>query len=129
MSLKKTSNSGVFKKRSGINQFLSEKSLFQSLQTNETKSFSEIELKKENKRKCRYKQLEFSQTGSSKGSKLYQDRKQKSSNQENVITIIPETDTEGEAEASKMTLMAERFQPKVVLKDIINICSDSDSNA
>eukprot|EP00111_Clytia_hemisphaerica_P005155 TCONS_00014840-protein len=115
MSLKKTSNSGVFKKRSGINQFLSEKSLFQSLQTNETKSFSD-ELKKENKRKCRYKQLEFSQTGSSKRSKLYQDRKQKSSNKENVITIIPETDTEGEAEGSKMTLMAERFQPKVVLK-------------
>lgn len=136
MSLKKTSNNGIFKKRLGINQFLTEKSIFQSLQTNDSnKSSSDIETKKDKRRKCRYKQLEFSQDGSSKGSSLYQDRKKKSNDQKNVITIIQETDTEGEAEGrdqlitKKMTSIAERFQPKVVLQDVINLCSDSDNNA
>ena len=47
------------------------------------------------------------------------------------VTVIPDTDTEGEREEineipkEKRMAMAKRFQPKVLLTDIINLCSDS----
>ena len=79
----------------------------------------------EERRKHRYKTSQISKQGSSEASKLYIDC------QKHDVTIIPETDTEGEGEdhnRTKEMTMAERFQPKVVLKDIINLCSDSDNN-
>ena len=131
MSLKKTTNNTIFKKRSKANQFLTEKSLFESIQSNK-KASNDVKIETEKQRKHRYKQLEFYQKGSSKGTNMYVDQK-KSDQQEHEITIIPETDTEGEGEGKnqipnrKMDTMAERFHPKVVLKDIINLCYDSDN--
>ena len=122
MSLKKTANSGISKK-TFKKQFLTEKSLNEALQTKTDQHSSE------ERRKHRYKPLQFSKQGSSKASKLYIDRQ--NSKQKHDVTIIPETDTEGEGEVqkkSKEMTMAERFQPKVILKDIINLCSDSDNN-
>ena len=110
----------MFKKK-----FLSEKSLNEALQhTNDDQNSAE------ERRKNRYKPLQFSKQGSSKTSKLYTTERQKSK-QNDKVTIIPETDTEGEGEdrnRNKDMTMAERFQPKVILKDIINLCSDSDNN-
>ena len=105
-------------------QFLTEKSLDEALQNTNDQNSSE------ERRKHRYKPLEFSKHGSSKMTKLYTADRQKSK-QKNEVTIIHETDTEGEGghrNQSKEMTMAERFQPKVIMKDIINLCSDSDSN-
>ena len=125
MSLKKTANSGISKK-TFKKQFLTEKSLNEALQTrNDDKNSAE------ERRKHRYKPLQFSKQGSSKTSKLFTADLQRSKKTKNEVTIIPETDTEGEGEdrnQRKQMTMAERFQPKVILKDIINLCSDSDNN-
>ena len=105
-------------------QFLTEKSLNEALQTKTDQHSTE------ERRKHRYKPLQFSKQGSSKTSKLFTADRQKSK-QKNEVTIIPETDTEGDGEDQnkrKEMTMAERFQPKVILKDIINLCSDSDNN-
>ena len=123
MSLKKTANSGISKKMFK-KQFLTEKSLNEALQTKTDQHSTE------ERRKHRYKPLQFSKQGSSKTSKLFTADRQKSK-QKNEVTIIPETDTEGDGEDQnkrKEMTMAERFQPKVILKDIINLCSDSDNN-
>ena len=106
-------------------QFLTEKSLNEALKTTNDNQNSA-----EERRQNRYKPLNFTKQGSSKTSKLYTTARQKSKEKDEV-TIIPETDTEGEGEdqnQSKKMTMAERFQPKVILKDIINLCSDSDNN-
>ena len=124
MSLKKTVNSGISKK-TFRKQFLTEKSLNEVLQTKTDQHSSE------ERRKHRYKPLQFYKQGSSKISKLYTTDHQISKQRKDEVTIIPETDTEGEGEdrnRSKNITMAERFQPKVILKDIINLCSDSDNN-
>ena len=106
-------------------QFLTEKSLNEALKTTNDNQNSA-----EDRRKHHYKPLQFSKHGSSKMSRLYTTNCQKSK-EKNEVTIISETDTEGEGEdrkQSKEMTMAERFQPKVIMKDIINLCSDSDSN-
>ena len=124
MSLKKTANSGISKK-AFKKQFLTEKSVNEILHTTKDQNSSD------ERRKHHYKALQLSKHGSSKMSKLYTADRQKSK-QNNEVTIISETDTEGEGEVqnhSKEMTMAERFKPKVILKDIINLCSDSDSNA
>ena len=124
MSLNKTANSRITKKMFK-KQFLTEKSLNEAL--NNTK---DDQNSGEEKRKHRYKPLQFSKQGSSKTAKLFTADRQKSKHKKEV-TIIPETDTEGEGEDQnqiKEKTMAERFQPKVILKDIINLCSDSDNN-
>ncbi len=123
MSLKKTANSRISKKMFK-KQFLTEKSLNEAFQTRTNQDSSE------ERRKHRYKPLQFSKQGSSQTSKLFTADRQKSK-QKKEVTIIPETDTEGEGEdqnKSKEMTMAERFQPKVILKNIINLCSDSDNN-
>ena len=107
-------------------KFLSEKSLKEALQNT-----NDDQISAEERRRNRYKPLQFSKQGSTQTSKLYTIERQKSK-QNDKVTIIPETDTEGEGEdrnQHKEVTMAERFKPKVVLKDIINLCSDSDSNA
>ena len=124
MSLKKTANAGISKK-TFRNQFLSEKSLNEALKTANDKNLAE------DRRKHHYKPLQFSKHGSSKTSRLHTNNGQRSK-EKNEVTIISETDTEGELEDQKQRkemTMAERFKPKVILKDIINLCSDSDSNA
>ena len=103
-----------------------------NLQTN-NKSSNDVEVKPEKRRKCRYKKLEFSESGSSKGSNMYVNEL-KSDQQKKEITIIPETDTEGEGQGKeetplkKMKTMPECFQPKMKLTDTIVLHSDeSDS--
>ena len=102
---------------------MNDKPLLKSLQTN-NKSSSDIEIKSEKRRKCRYKQLEFLQSGSSKGSSVYVTGIE-SDQQKNHITVIPETDTEGEGDRKeeippkKISTMAERYLPKVKLTDPI----------
>ena len=111
---------------------MNDKPLLKSLQTN-NKSSSDIEIKSEKRRKCRYKQLEFLQSGSSKGSSVYVTGIE-SDQQKNHITVIPETDTEGEGDRKeeippkKISTMAERYLPKVKLTDPIVLYSDSDDN-
>ena len=124
MSLKKTSNSGISKKMFR-KQFLTEKSLNEALKTTNDNQNSA-----EDRGKHHYKPLQFSKHGSSKISRLYTTNRQ-TSKEKTEVTIISETDTEGEGEDQKYNkkmTMAKRFKPKVVLKDIINLCSDSDSN-
>ena len=136
MSLKKTADGKVFKKRVKLKQFLNERSLiqdglFQSYVNKDDGNKTELE-----KRKSRYKPLEFSKKKSNTTVKLYKD-KQMSQSQSNHITIIPETDTdEVEGEETEILLlnqkkswMTDLFQPKVLLTDIINLCSDSDNNS
>ena len=124
MSLKKTVNSRISKKRSKLPQITSLKSqLFLT---------SNDEVVTEKTRTDKYRPLEFSKNGSSNGSKLYLNQQKCKKHSE--ITIIPETDTEGEGEEinqkpnKKIATMAELFQPKVKLTDVINLCSDSDNN-
>ena len=108
--------------------------LLKSLQTN-NKTSNDIEVKTEKRRNCRYKQLEFSQSGSLKGSNMYVNDELKFDQQMNEITIIQETDTEGEGEGTeeippqKKSTMAERYKPKVKVTDPIVLYSDSDGNA
>ena len=134
MSLKNVANSRIYKRRQEWrNYFLNGKSQLKNLQTN-NKSSNDVEVKtSEKRRKCRYKKLEFSESGSSKGSNMYVNEL-KSDQQKKEITIIPETDTEGEGQGKeetplkKMKTMPECFQPKMKLTDTIVLHSDeSDS--
>jgi len=130
MSLKKTSEGKVVKKRE---KFITQKSFIQSQLFNST--LISDDNKSEADTSSRYKPLQLSKKGSTKTVRLYKE-KQKPKKQFDQITIIHETDTEeGEGEkedqilSSQMkTSMVDYFQPKVLVKDIINLCSDSDNN-
>ena len=124
MSLKKTTKNEISKTKTKLPQILSLKSkLFSS------KVDSKDKLGGAENRRRTYQQLQFSKKGSSYQSRLY---KQKFKNGKE-ITVIPDTDTEGEGEEhnpineQKKASMSERFQPKVQLTDIIYLCSDSDN--
>ena len=113
---------------------MNDKSLLKRLQTN-NKPSNDVEVKTEKRRKCRYKQLEFSQSGSSKGSNMYVNELKSDQQIKKEVTIIPETDTEGEGEGKeeippkKISTMAKRYQPKVKVSDTIVLHSDFDGNA
>ena len=116
MSLKKTANSGILKK-TFRKQFLTEKSLNEALKT----TTNDNQNSAEDRRKHHYKPLHFSKRGSSKMARLYTTNRQKSK-EKNEVTIISETDTEGELEDKKQRkemTMAERFKPKVILKEVL----------
>ena len=127
MSLKKTTQNEIAKKRSKLPQIQTLKNQIfgVSIATKDGKRESFSEQARRNK----YSQLEFSKNSSSSGSKMYISSSKNKKNQQ--ITVIPDTDTEGEREEineipkEKRMAMAKRFQPKVLLTDIINLCSDS----
>ena len=132
MSLKKTSEGKVVKKRE---KFITQKSFIQSQLFNSNLNSDDNKTEADNYTSSRYKQLQLSKKGSTKTVRLYKE-KQKPKKQFDQITIIHETDTEeGEGEkedqilSSQMkTSMVDYFQPKVLVTDIINLCSDSDNN-
>ena len=127
MSLKKTTQNEIAKKRSKLPQIQTLKNQIFGVsiaaKDGKRESFSE------QARRNKYSQLEFSKNSSSSGSKMYISSSKNTKNQQ--ITVIPDTDTEGEREEinkipkEKRMAMAKRFQPKVLLTDIINLCSDS----
>lgn len=123
MSLKKITKNEISKKRAKLPQLLTLKSQI----------FSNIDSKNESRtqhRRNAYQALKFSKNGSSSQVKLYNQAIENGKE----VTVIPETDTEDEGEdinqvaAGKTAYMAERFQPKVRLTDIIYLCSDSDNS-
>lgn len=127
MSLKKTTQSEISKKRSKLPQVLSLKNqLFGVSISNKN---GKLEKYFEQTSQHKYKQLKFIKGGSSTGAKMYSSSSKSIKNEE--TTVIPDTDTETEEEETneipkaKRMAMAKRFQPKVVLTDIINLCSDS----
>ena len=127
MSLKKTTQNEISKKHSKLPQVstLNNQLFGVSMTTKDGKMKSIFEQARKNK----YSQLQFSKKGSSSGSKIYICSRKSTKNRE--VTVIPDTDTEGEREEineipkEKRMAMAKRLQPKVLLTDIINLCSDS----
>ena len=124
MTLKKTTKNEISKAKTKLPQILTLKSQLFSSKLDSKKEFCEA-----GKGRSAYHQLQFSKKGSSNHSRLYT-QKWKDGKE---ITVFPDTDTEGEEEQNRINekkneSMPERFQPKVQLKDIIYLCSDSENS-
>ena len=127
MSLKNIANSRIYKKRKSRDLFLAEECLTSKpIQNHDT-----IE-KASDFVKNRYKPLKFAKESSTTCSSMYAIKESSKQHKEvtEEVTVIPESDIEGEGEGKeetplkKLKTMAERFQPKVKLTDIIVLYSD-----
>ena len=131
ISLKNVASSRIYKKRQQWrNIYLNEKLGISS--NSEINHLPDV-VKTASKRR-KYKALDFStKDGSSKGSTLYTS-KEATKQQSLEITIIPETETDGEREGNeqippeKMANMIDLFKPKVKSADTVYL-SDTDSNS
>ena len=125
MSLKNVQISRIFKKRKAKDLFLAEDTLVSKSNQNQDTFESVAELKK-----YTYQPLKFAKVDSTKCSSSY--KMKENCKQHKEVTVILETDIEGEGEGQEMIplkkfeSMAELYHPKVKSTDTIILYSSSD---